>query len=86
MLIILSIISLLTSCKIQKQNTVVLEIPRSMFEDELDDLKYEKGIDEDSDLSAKDLQEVVVKFKEVYQEMNLDFPQDVLQQLQLAST
>lgn len=76
----------MTSCKIQKQNTVVLEIPRSMFEDELDDLKYEKGIDEDSDLSAKDLQEVVVKFKEVYQEMNLDFPQDVLQQLQLAST
>jgi len=63
---------------------VVLEIPRSMFEDELDDLKYEKGIEEDSDLSAEDLQEVVVKFKEVYQEMNLDFPQDVLQQLQLA--
>jgi len=63
---------------------VVLDIPRSHFEDELDDIKYEKGIDEDSDLSAEDLQELVVKFKEVYKTMNLTFPQDVLQQLQLA--
>jgi len=63
---------------------VVLEIPRSHFEDELDDMKYEKGVNEDSDLSAEDLQELVVKFKAVYESMNLSFPQDVYEQLKLA--
>ena len=63
---------------------VVLEIPRSHFEDELDDIKYEKGVNEDSDLSAEDLQELVVRFKAVYESMNMSFPQDVFEQLRLA--
>jgi len=63
---------------------VVLEIPRSNFEDELDDLKYERGVDEDAELSAEDLQELVVRFKAVYAQRSLVFPQDVLEQLQLA--
>eukprot|EP00584_Thalassiosira_punctigera_P004765 CAMPEP_0172543998 /NCGR_PEP_ID=MMETSP1067-20121228/14254_1 /TAXON_ID=265564 ORGANISM="Thalassiosira punctigera, Strain Tpunct2005C2" /NCGR_SAMPLE_ID=MMETSP1067 /ASSEMBLY_ACC=CAM_ASM_000444 /LENGTH=955 /DNA_ID=CAMNT_0013330493 /DNA_START=156 /DNA_END=3023 /DNA_ORIENTATION=+ len=63
---------------------VVLEIPRSHFEDELDDIKYEKGVDEDSDLSADDLQELVERFKGVYESMNLSFPQDVFEQLKLS--
>jgi pyruvate,orthophosphate dikinase len=63
---------------------VVLEIPRSHFEDELDDIKYEKGVNEDSDLSAEDLQELVVRFKAIYETMDLSFPQDVYEQLKLA--
>lgn len=63
---------------------VVLEIPRSHFEDELDDVKYEKNILEDSDLTADDLKVVVGKFKDVYQRQGLEFPQDPFQQLRLA--
>ncbi|KAL3931663.1 MAG: hypothetical protein SGARI_004150, partial [Bacillariaceae sp.] len=63
---------------------VVLEIPRSHFEDELDDIKYEKGVNEDSDLTADDLQELVVRFKKVYEKMDMSFPQDVLEQLKLS--
>mmetsp|Transcript_17287 Transcript_17287/g.47601 ORF Transcript_17287/g.47601 Transcript_17287/m.47601 type:complete len:963 (+) Transcript_17287:107-2995(+) len=63
---------------------VVLEIPRSHFEDELDDIKYEKGVNEDSDLSAEDLQELVARFKDVYENMDLSFPQDVYEQLRLS--
>ena len=65
---------------------VVLDIPRSHFEDELDDIKYEKGVQEDSDLSADDLQELVDRFKNVYTSLDMTFPQDVLKQLELAST
>jgi len=63
---------------------VVLEIPRSHFEDQLDDVKYEKGLHEDSDLTAEDLKEVVKRFQKVYRDMDMTFPQDVLEQLRLA--
>lgn len=63
---------------------VVLDIPRSLFEDEIDDVKYEKGVHEDSDLSADDLMEVANRFKKVYEKMDLVFPQDVTVQLELA--
>jgi pyruvate,orthophosphate dikinase len=63
---------------------VVLGIPRSLFEDELDDVKYEKGLYEDSDLQAEDFEELVTRFKKVYQTMDMDFPQDVFEQLNLA--
>jgi hypothetical protein len=63
---------------------VVLEIPRSLFEDELDDIKYEKGANEDTDLTAEDLKEVVARFKKVYETMDMTFPQDVLEQLKLS--
>lgn len=65
---------------------VVLGIPRRLFEDALDDIKYEKGVNEDSDLKAEDLQELVARFKQVYKSMDMTFPQDVLEQLKLAST
>ena len=64
---------------------VVLDIPRSHFEDELDDIKYEKGVQEDSDLSPDDLKELVDRFKNVYTSLDMTFPQDVLKQLELAS-
>ena len=43
-------------------------------------------MEEDAELSAEDLQELVVRFKAVYEQRSLAFPQDVLEQLQLAST
>eukprot|EP00978_Attheya_sp_CCMP212_P033351 scaffold134220_cov47-Attheya_sp.AAC.1 len=64
--------------------SVVLGIPRSHFEDEIDDLKYEKGVYEDSDLTADDLQELAQKFKGVYTAQGMEFPQDVLVQLRLS--
>jgi pyruvate,orthophosphate dikinase len=63
---------------------VVLEIPRTHFEDVLDDVKYDKDVFEDSDLTAEDLQVVVERFKKVYETMNLTFPQDEFEQLKLA--
>jgi len=63
---------------------VVLEIPRHLFEDELDDIKYEKGVNEDSDLTADDLRELVTRFKSVYEHQRMSFPQDVMEQLQLS--
>lgn len=63
---------------------VVLEIPRSHFEDEIDDVKYELGVYEDSDLTTDDLKEVTKRFKSVYERMELNFPQDVQEQLKLS--
>mmetsp|Transcript_4973 Transcript_4973/g.10003 ORF Transcript_4973/g.10003 Transcript_4973/m.10003 type:complete len:856 (+) Transcript_4973:197-2764(+) len=63
---------------------VVLEIPRSAFEEEIDDVKYETGAFEDSDLTVENLQEVVKRFKGVYAKNNLSFPEDVMEQLSLA--
>jgi len=63
---------------------VVLEIPRSLFEEEIDDVKYDKNVFEDSDLTVEDLREVVKRFKSVYAKENLTFPEDVMEQLSLA--
>lgn len=63
---------------------VVLDIPRSEFEDELDDVKYDKNIFEDSELTAEDFQVVVEKFKQVYHNNNISFTQDPMEQLKLA--
>ena len=63
---------------------VVLEIPRRLFEEEIDDIKEQYGVSEDSDLSTAQLLLVVERFKEVYKKMHLSFPVDVNKQLELA--
>jgi pyruvate,orthophosphate dikinase len=63
---------------------VVLDIPRSLFEDEMDDVKMDRGIMEDSELQVDDLKEIVTRFKGVYSNNNLTFPSDVREQLRLA--
>ena len=61
---------------------VVMEIPKNEFEAVLDEFKEKKGVKYDSDLSADDLKEVVVRFKEIYKKhMGVDFPQDPKVQL-----
>ena len=61
---------------------VVMEIPKNEFEAVLDEFKEKKGVKYDRDLSADDLKEVVVRYKEIYKKhMGVDFPQDPKVQL-----
>ena len=61
---------------------VVMEIPKSKFEDVLDKAKEEKGVQYDRDLDADDLKKVVEAFKGIYKEaMGVEFPQDPKVQL-----
>jgi len=65
---------------------VVMGIPRSYFENFFDQVKKERGITNDLDLNDDDLERIVAKFKEIYQqEQGESFPQDVKQQLILAT-
>ncbi len=62
---------------IQMFSDVVMEIPKSKFERVLDEMKEAKGVKFDSDLTAEDLKEVVVRFKAIYaEEKGTEFPQD----------
>ena len=68
---------------IQMYSDVVMEVPKSFFEKIIDELKEEKGIHFDTELTVEDLKELVNRFKKVYSEnMNgEDFPQDPKEQL-----
>src|SRR5687767_1026041 len=64
---------------------VVMGIPHEDFEHELTKIKREKGVREDTDLSAADLCEVVNRYKQVYkQHLHTDWPQDPMLQLEQA--
>jgi len=67
---------------IQMYSDVVMEIGKSFFEEKIDALKEEKGVELDTDLTAEDLGELVNRFKAIYKEkMGEDFPQDPKVQL-----
>ena len=67
---------------IQMFSDVVMEIPKSYFERILDEIKETKGAKYDTDLTAEDLKQVIVRFKTVYEEkMGKAFPQDPGEQL-----
>ena len=68
---------------IQMYSDVVMEFPKSYFEKIIDEVKTEKGIHFDTELTTEDLKELVKRFKEVYKEnMNgEEFPQDPSEQL-----
>ena len=68
---------------IQMYSDVVMEVPKSFFEKIIDELKEEKGVKLDTELTVDDLKELVKRFKAVYSE-NMDgaeFPQDPKEQL-----
>ncbi|MCC5427984.1 pyruvate, phosphate dikinase, partial [Clostridium botulinum] len=72
---------------IQMFSDVVMGIDKRDFEDVLDQMKEEKGVDYDTDLTSEDLKKIVVKFKEIYKkEMREDFPQEPKEQLLAAVT
>ncbi|MGG7176511.1 pyruvate, phosphate dikinase [Clostridium paraputrificum] len=62
---------------IQMFSDVVMDIEKRNFENKIDEMKEKKGIEFDTDLTADDLKELVVQFKELYKkEKGEDFPQD----------
>ncbi|MDO4292720.1 MAG: pyruvate, phosphate dikinase [Eubacteriales bacterium] len=67
---------------IQMFSDVVMEVPKSLFERVLDEIKESKGVHFDTELTAEDLREVIARFKQIYQEkMGEDFPQEPRVQL-----
>lgn len=70
---------------IQMFGNVVLEIPKSAFEEVFDALKKERGVTQDTGLNADDLREVISQYKKVVRDhTGREFPQQPLEQLRLA--
>ncbi|URE07519.1 Pyruvate phosphate dikinase [Musa troglodytarum] len=64
---------------------VVMGIPHSRFEEQLEALKTAKGVKDDTDLTAADLKDLVAQYKNVYIEAKGEqFPTDPSRQLYLA--
>ncbi len=67
---------------IQMFADVVMGVEKRLFEDLLDEVKEEKGYKIDTDLTAEDLKDLVVKFKALYKkEKGEDFPSNPKEQL-----
>jgi pyruvate,orthophosphate dikinase len=67
---------------IQMYGEVVDGIDAQRFERALTDLKSERGVQQDVELSADDLRELVATFKQIYEEeVGQRFPQDARRQL-----
>ncbi len=67
---------------IQMFSDVVMEMSKTFFENILDEIKKEKNVQFDFQLSAEDLKEIISKYKAVYKEkMGQDFPQEPVVQL-----
>ena len=68
---------------IQMYSDVVMEVSKSFFEKIIDELKVEKGVHFDTELTTEDLKELVKRFKAVYKEnmKGEEFPQDPVEQL-----
>jgi pyruvate,orthophosphate dikinase len=70
---------------IQMFGNVVLDIEKSVFEEIFDAKKAQRKTKLDTDLTAKDLQEVIVEYKKaVKKHAGRDFPQDPREQLVMA--
>lgn len=70
---------------LQMFGDVVLEVAHHDFEEVLDEIKKSKNAKLDTDLSAEDLEEVVLRYKKVIKNATgKDFPQDAYEQLTLA--
>lgn len=67
---------------IQMYGDVVMEVPHGNFENALETIKERKGVTADTDLDAKDLDEVISSYKEIYSwHTGKPFPQLPLDQL-----
>lgn len=67
---------------IQMFSDVVMGVDKSKFERILDKMKEDKGVSLDTELTAEDLQELIVLYKNLFkQEKGMDFPQDPQEQL-----
>ena len=67
---------------IQMFSDVVMEIPKNLFENAIDEMKEQRGVKLDTELNAEDLKELVNKFKVIYKEnKGIEFPQEPRVQL-----
>jgi pyruvate,orthophosphate dikinase len=70
---------------IQAFGEIVLKVPGHLFEEAIEELKSERGVEADSELSASDLEGLVRRFKTiVVREARSEFPEDPNEQLELA--
>ena len=67
---------------IQMYSDVVMEVGKKYFEELIDEMKEKKGVTQDVDLTAEDLQELAAQFKAEYKaKIGEDFPTDPKVQL-----
>ena len=67
---------------IQMYSDVVMGVDHGLFEDALEDMKMQRGVFEDTELTGEDLQALVATYKDIVQcEVDEAFPQDPWQQL-----
>jgi pyruvate,orthophosphate dikinase len=67
---------------IQMYSDVVMEVGKKFFEQLIDKMKEEKGVTQDTDLTADDLKELANQFKAEYKsKIGKDFPKDPVDQL-----
>ena len=67
---------------IQMYSDVVMEVGKKYFEELIDKMKEEKGVTQDTELTADDLKELANQFKAEYkQKLGTDFPSDPKEQL-----
>ncbi|MEX1143924.1 MAG: pyruvate, phosphate dikinase, partial [Acidimicrobiia bacterium] len=70
---------------VQMFGKIVLDIDGERFEKALEELRHERGVETDPELSADDLRGLVETFKGIVQaEAGIEFPQDPTAQLQYA--
>ena len=67
---------------IQMFADVVMGLNKAKFEDIIDEMKEKKGVEQDTDLDADDMKEMVKRFKKFYKDsLEEDFPSDPKEQL-----
>ncbi|MDX6381678.1 MAG: pyruvate, orthophosphate dikinase [Rubrobacteraceae bacterium] len=70
---------------IQAFGEIVLKTPGHLFEDAIEEMKSQRGVEADTELTADDLAELVERFKEIVsQEAGVGVPEDPYGQLELA--
>ena len=70
---------------IQMFSDVVMEVGKKYFEQLIDKMKEEKGVQYDVELTAADLKELATQFKAEYKkQLGSDFPSEPVEQLKLA--
>ncbi len=70
---------------IQAFGEIVLKVPGHLFEGAIEEMKGERGVQADTELTAQDLEELVGRFKDIVaREARVGFPDDPDKQLELA--
>jgi len=67
---------------IQMYSDVVMGLPKNKFEEIIDEIKEERNIENDADLTSEDLEKIIEKFKKFYyKSLKQEFPSDPKEQL-----